>query len=261
MTTYPTPLSLLSREQQGNLRLLAAYLEGLPPDYAHFDMLTYIDPHEELTSQEALHYALHSGGLAQLGSCGTAACAVGHGPAAGILFREEELTESYVWVDGEEVTASVPDWDIYSTRFCPTEKYAETHLFAFLFGSAWDEVDNTPHGAAARIRYVLAGRPLPGYARLSYVHFRCYPDHEEMRAAYAEFRVTPYTEPQPAAEEIPAICERGFWPVGGSSPSRSAPCSAPSATASPPCGRSGSGASTRPPPGECLVLAPGRPPG
>lgn len=76
--------------------------------------------------------------------CGTAACAVGHGPAAGIF-----------------PGPTTSSWFEYCTEeFCPTG----TPLFRFMFGP--DHV-NCPNAAARRINYVLTFG-LPDVINISY---------------------------------------------------------------------------------------------
>ena len=65
--------------------------------------------------------------------CGTVACAAGHGPAAGVrMMKAEDWVEYVDRVFGE----SVAQW-----YWC--------------FCDCWGSTDNTPQGAAARIRYML----------------------------------------------------------------------------------------------------------
>jgi hypothetical protein len=139
----------LTKAQKRNLETLANYLDSLPPDYTHFDMATYLghdgdcgeDPEEILQEGHTQEY---------IQNCGTVACAVGHGPAAGIKLRRSELFDSY----------SEIDWNDYSARVfgChPTNYEYQPECWHFLFSSDWSECDNTPQGAAARIRYILAG--------------------------------------------------------------------------------------------------------
>lgn len=72
--------------------------------------------------------------------CGTAACAMGHGPAAGIKpFLHE-------------------DWWDYSRRafgIDQSEMDAGFDAFQWMFSSVWAHIDNTPQGAAARIYWFL----------------------------------------------------------------------------------------------------------
>lgn len=123
-----------------NLAKLATYLESLPDDYEAFDMSSFFDS----TDHEAeISYALHNGGVH---NCGTSACAVGHGPAAGFLLNPDEIG----WFG--------PRWSEYSARVFT---YPHTPEWDWMFSGAWCEVDNTIKGAAARIRYLLAGNLVP----------------------------------------------------------------------------------------------------
>jgi hypothetical protein len=54
------------------------------------------------------------------------------------------------------------DWWEYSNLFADESSIE----FEWMFGARWSPIDNTPHGAAARIRYVLDhGAAPPGYER------------------------------------------------------------------------------------------------
>lgn len=161
-----------------NLTKLATYLEQLPIDYKHFDMEGYYDKDHQLTHEQALDYALNNGGVDKF-NCGTVACAVGHGPAAGILFKPSEIT----WYDK-------PNWDRYARNFVDDTMATD---FRWLFSSEWEHVDNTHRGAAARIRYLLDGHapqePLDpdDYRVEEQHHFEA--DANKIRALYAEFLV------------------------------------------------------------------------
>lgn len=119
----------ISEEQIANCRRLIAYLRTLPSDYPDFEMKTFV-------SGDGNSYA-------HVPVCGTAACAVGHGPAAGIA-----PLESGEW------------WADYSARAfvgCQPEDCDEENDWAWewCFDSPWSQVDNTVHGAAARIEMML----------------------------------------------------------------------------------------------------------
>ncbi|SKB62794.1 hypothetical protein [Sphingopyxis flava] len=124
---------------------LATYLESLPKSYEHFDMDSYLVP-DHAAVQTVKDYALHNGGVA---SCGTVACAVGHGPAAGIYVPPKMI------FDDHRV-----DWNSYSCLFTGESGEFGPRWY-WMFGGGWDEVDNHHWGAAARIRYVLADKPIP----------------------------------------------------------------------------------------------------
>jgi len=120
----------LTDEQRSNLRTLAAYLRTLPTDYPDFAM-------SDFTNDAA------GNGHPRIVGCGTAACAVGHGPAAGIAPLEYEKT----WVEYSYRTLcdDADGWD-------------------WCFSGCWSDVDNSAHGAAARIEHMLDhGVPTDGH--------------------------------------------------------------------------------------------------
>ena len=146
-----------------NCEKLATYLENLPEDYEDFGMLAYIKPHDH----DALRkYALENGGVH---ACGTAACAIGHGPAAGIYFPDPKDNYGHMWrliykttytKDGKPVHSDdkvlSPDWSMYSRlNFIDPMSDTGQVLWDWCFGSGWAHTDDTPHGAAKRIRYML----------------------------------------------------------------------------------------------------------
>lgn len=145
---------VLTAARRRNLDKLATYLEALPEDYEHFGMGGWL---VGASAGEAARYARENGGVA---SCATAACAIGHGPAAGILVPACFRSGHFV------------DWRAYAQAMFSGN--LANRIWAF--GSAWDANDDTPQGAAARIRYLLnkgeppedfdepAGEWLPVYA-------------------------------------------------------------------------------------------------
>ncbi len=124
--------------QVQNLLRLARYLRGLPADYAQFEMLYFAsitDGEFETQPDEAYDVT---------GSCGTVACAVGHGPAAGIANLPSEAWEDYgLRVFGVGWLASGED------------NLGRCLRFDVLFSPYWHQIDNTPRGAAARILHCL----------------------------------------------------------------------------------------------------------
>ncbi len=114
-------IDTLTDQQRANLAKLSAYLKGLPADYSHFDMGVYNSTDRKRATPR---------------KCGTAACAAGHGPSAGI----EPLP-------GEK-------WDMYVDRaFVPFDEGSEG--FYWMFSGAWEATDPTHYGAAARIDWFL----------------------------------------------------------------------------------------------------------
>lgn len=115
---------MLNRE---NLDKLATYLEGLRADYSGFRITTYYS-HPDIGLIPPSCYQGYE--------CGSAACAIGHGPAAGIPIRGDAT------------------WYGYASRVFGTSE-TSSDVGRYMFGIG------TPDGhlaAAARIRDVLEGR-------------------------------------------------------------------------------------------------------
>jgi hypothetical protein len=87
-----------------------------------------------------------------LNNCGSAACAVGHGPAAGVRLLSSEI-ESWSGYRNQKMYKIA--WNDYCERAFGVDARCSDEEFEFLFQSSWVRIDNTPHGAAARIRYLL----------------------------------------------------------------------------------------------------------
>jgi hypothetical protein len=124
----------MKKKHKDNLLKLATYLETLPDDYEQFDMRDYMmEPDgDDRRCWQAVDITERSKPV-----CGTVACAVGHGPAAGIRVYGDDCWQSYA----DRVFGFLPD-----------------HGFDYMFSSGWSIDDNTPKGAAARIRtYVALG--------------------------------------------------------------------------------------------------------
>lgn len=116
-----------------NLSRLADYLAALPADYEHFDMARF---RTTMTGKE------HEPTTRPMG-CRTVACAVGHAPLA--------LPDLPPKPDEE--------WDEYSNRLFGLYD----REWEWCFAAGWVHTDNTPAGAAARIRWLLE-HGLPGDA-------------------------------------------------------------------------------------------------
>ncbi len=128
-----------------NLKKLADYLAALPEDYSHFNMAYFAraESYNDATRQGVREFPDI---LATYGynACGTVACACGHGPAAGLVPLPEER-----W------------WDYHNRVFA-----LDDTEFGWAFGEEWAEEDNTPQGAALRIRMLLRdGEPPEGFTR------------------------------------------------------------------------------------------------
>lgn len=110
----------ISDFQRGNLLTLADYLDQLPEDYGKFDM-------------ERFH-SRRTGPTTDI-PCGAVACAIGHGPAAGIAPVHDDK-----------------GWFTYSRRVFTGLNRC---LWNWCFSACWAHTDNTPQGAAKRIRWAL----------------------------------------------------------------------------------------------------------
>jgi hypothetical protein len=139
----------MNNQQRANLLKLANYLESLPASYKHFDMSAYARYNGDsvLSMPPELYAVLDPKTF--LGKCGTVACAVGHGPAAGIELTDEEQAFRLMWYR-------------YSARAFGADHYIRRSsyymkVFDFLFSADWAVYDNHHYGAAARIRYLLDG--------------------------------------------------------------------------------------------------------
>ena len=138
-----------------DLLVLANYLESLPDDYEHFDMGTYlaVSATHKTWSEDTFdaHISCHSYIndkwykdvssysefvlLDKFLSCDTVACVVGH--AKFLTFKGID-----------PVTA---DWGDLRKYLSDNKDYVDK----WIFDSDWQKVDNTPSGAAKRIRYAL----------------------------------------------------------------------------------------------------------
>ena len=113
-----------------NLLKLAKFLDELPEDYEHFDMSKWIaSDTKELRLDEIENVDIKV--------CGYAACAIGHAPQA-LELTTEETWKHHTW--GNFI-------DVYFDIAWIEEQ--------FMFGVDWSGIDDTPKGAAKRIRYFL----------------------------------------------------------------------------------------------------------
>ncbi len=84
-------------EQLDNLDRLANYLDSLAPDYDRFDMRTYFGSRQPSGYLGHCSVAAYSQLVPSLDCvpCGTAACALGHGPAAGVRISGDDTWMGY----------------------------------------------------------------------------------------------------------------------------------------------------------------------
>ncbi len=120
-----------SLDQARNLDHLATALETLPEGYLHFDMETYYHNPKLNLLTEADEIEAAQQGFEVFGSCG---CIIGHAPSNG-LFRP-----------------GFTSWSEYASEMFGVDETG----YSYLFGGEWAFCDNTPIGAARRIRTYLA---------------------------------------------------------------------------------------------------------
>jgi hypothetical protein len=119
------------------LTLLADYLENLPENYGQFNMSRFN------TAQYKDKNCFPVDVLVPENFCGTAGCAIGHAPFVKGLPPPDENDN---WGEYSlEIT--------YEDGLCHTDE--QDRLWDFMFGGFWSDFDNTPHGAAKRIRLAL----------------------------------------------------------------------------------------------------------
>lgn len=176
-----THLEDLPKGTEQNLRDLAAYLRKLTvlPKAPLFNMTSFYTP----------HYGEDAEGV-----CSTAACAVGHyavmrdwdASENGVKPKNpsKEYLAEYTGMRGDLKRMS---WCDYCTQEIGVEAISDdTSVFDWLFGSDWDEVDNTPAGAAKRIDYFLEFGVPEEFINLggsSSACECCYPYYKEMGEA------------------------------------------------------------------------------
>lgn len=119
----------MNTEKRKNLETLASYLEKFEPNGITLDMAHFSEQSSTWNQGE------------KETNCGSLVCAIGFGPYAGITKNTSET------------------WLQYSRRVFWDDDDVAT--WEWMFGGSWEEFDNTPDGAVARIRYVLANNGAP----------------------------------------------------------------------------------------------------
>lgn len=128
----------MKKKHRDNLSKLADYLDKLPDDYERFHMREY------MAERDGEYWHMIYPDERSKPACGTVACAVGHGPSAGIRVYGDVDWSDYA----DRVFGEMPEND-----------------FTYMFGSLWSQTDNTHKGAAARIRtYVALGHTPDGWS-------------------------------------------------------------------------------------------------
>lgn len=115
--------------QRANLRKLADFL-STKADPERFDIRNY-----RITDDGYENFLKPSEPEPE---CGTICCAAGYGPTAGIPAQKHETWETYV----TRAFGALPDASDYN-------------LWDWAFSAKWVDIDNTPAGAARRIRHYL----------------------------------------------------------------------------------------------------------
>jgi len=158
----------MNRKHRKNLLKLADYLEALPEGYEGFRMAFFnLSPAGGVRALDRRTY-----------ECGSVACAVGHGPAAGIRTRGDRNWDAYA----ERAFGVLPSYTLCGYDATNPQYQA----FRYMFGGDWDQYDYTAKGAAARIRrYVDAGGVVPpDWRRERYIARRDGVTHRYPREAW-----------------------------------------------------------------------------
>ena len=181
----------ITEEQRINLKILARYLLGLPKDYGkfhmgvfHIDKREWVNPFDDDDDDEPLSFhRFDSIGQFQKAinyldnvdvknavivhkSCNSIACAIGHGPIAGIKLTQDELDHcDNDWFEYSLIAFGVSNRDTDNRR----------SAFEWMFGGDWYNRDNTPKGAAQRVVYALNnGVPSNWRQQISGIEPLCY---------------------------------------------------------------------------------------
>jgi hypothetical protein len=152
----------MNDNHRNNLLKLADYLESLPENYGHFDMFRYASHQGDCDLPQDVNIMAATAPQDFLSNCGTVACAVGHGPAAGIMPSPKLLADTelqnfpdFSWNDYVQEAFGIRLDGMVENHF-DQDVHRQEHLrFDFMFGSKWSHWDNSHYGAAARIRYYL----------------------------------------------------------------------------------------------------------
>lgn len=146
----------ITRHQRENLRILARYLER--GSFSHgFDMIDFAGSRHDDYRLETPH-----GFLTEFPAWlrpDVRLCAIGCSPLTDIPHREDDSWQGYAVRE------------LYNT-FVDTEPTA----YSWIFSRSWRTADNTPQGAAARIRHLLKhGIPANCQHQQLGWHPLCYP--------------------------------------------------------------------------------------
>lgn len=132
-----------------NLRKLLKFIKSLPADYTHFDMSHFFYQAGKDYPKWVDFTPVNDREI--YNSCGTVACLLGHGPAAGIKIKQGEY------------------WEEYGNRVFNVDTYCWDSWADFLFGPDWAEYDEyedvlngpTLQDAIARLTYGVKFEKVP----------------------------------------------------------------------------------------------------
>ncbi len=151
------PVKVFNARQLKNLKTLADYLMSLPRSYRNFNIKTFCAPKGErfhtanADEPELLPEKNHH-------MCGTVSCAVGHGPAAGLIPRSrfarsswhDYMKEKFGWdLSGSSMEIFDRERDLYKTIFSVESALMMQYMFS-------GENKNGPRLAAKRIYDVIS---------------------------------------------------------------------------------------------------------
>jgi hypothetical protein len=136
----------LTPARRARLIQLADFLDTLPKRTRKFNMRLWFDDKKNTFNEgdyiKAPTEIMHN--------CGTAACALGWAPAAGLTVPPRYIFTTYLGLSGV-------NWFDFAKDFVGDRNLAHS----WCFSGNWTTIDNTPHGAAARIRYLLHRGDVP----------------------------------------------------------------------------------------------------
>ena len=141
-----------------NLTKLRDYLMSLPRSYKDFHMgsfATVYDDGRHWDLDEDDSILVEDYAMEIPANCGTSACAVGHGPNAGIKHRKNESWERYSARTMIHIKERNWDGSVDTSTSC-----TEWH---WCFSGYWDQVDDHHWGAARRISYLIKHKKVPDW--------------------------------------------------------------------------------------------------
>lgn len=130
---YANSYAHITPQERDNLLKLADGLEKMPPPDVRFNMDTYCE-------RTFAHFGP---------TCGAVGCAIG--VASYIVEPRLELNEHWAALPGRPV---FEHWEDFAIRLFGFSNHKHG-IGVWCFSDAWAETDNTPEGAAKRIRWAL----------------------------------------------------------------------------------------------------------